>query len=207
MPTIKRSYRDVLHPALMLDSANTATALGDALMGADVAHRPDAARAPGAELLLLDCLDWAPNAACDLFTLTLCLTSSSRAPPCGCVASASSWSPSTTRPTPDRLTAEIETGRAVGQKVILLAAYRARPSAGAARRDQRARRGGLLMSPRRAMGPRRVQSTQHVVLGNAIRELRVRRDLSQETLGRRPTSTATTSARSSAARSTRPSRC
>jgi len=33
------------------------------------------------------------------------------------------------------------------------------------------------------MGPRRVQSTQHVVLGRAIRELRVRRGLSQETLG------------------------
>lgn len=120
--TIKRSYREVLHPVLMLDSANTATALGDALMGADIATGRMLRERLEAELLLLDCLAWAPNAARDLFTLTLPDEQLARAAVrlhrvgVELVAEYNETDP-------DRRTAEVEADREVGLKVVLLAAY------------------------------------------------------------------------------------
>lgn len=120
--TIKRSYRDVLHPVLTLDSANTAAALGDALMGTDITAGLMLRERLEAELLLLDDLAWEPNAVRDLFTLTLPDEQLARAAlrlhrvGVELVAEYNETEP-------DRRTAEITAGRGIGMKAILLASH------------------------------------------------------------------------------------
>jgi hypothetical protein len=70
--TIKRKDRDLLHQALVADSAMTATALGDALIGGERATGRMLRERLEAELRLLDDFAWAARQpARETFELTL----------------------------------------------------------------------------------------------------------------------------------------
>lgn len=59
--TIKSKHRDLLHPVLVADAAETATALGDALLGEDVTTGRVLRERLEAELALLDAFVWTPR--------------------------------------------------------------------------------------------------------------------------------------------------
>lgn len=120
--TIKRAYRDRLHPVLVQDCANTAVALGDALMGGAVSTGRMLRERLTAELLLLDALAWAPTVGRDLFELDLpdeqLALAAQRLHRVG-VELVAEYNETAL----DRRTAQLEADRETGIKTVLLASY------------------------------------------------------------------------------------
>lgn len=117
--TIKHEYRNMLHTALVMDCAISAMALGDALMGGDVISGQLLRERLEVELRLLDDLAWAPDAARDHFELTLSddqLARAARRLHCVGADLVAEYNATDV----DQRTVEIEAGREVGLKVVLL---------------------------------------------------------------------------------------
>lgn len=117
--TLKREYRNALHTALVMDGAISAMALGDALIGGDITSGQLLRERLDVELRLLDDLAWTPDVARDHFELTLSddqLAHAARRLHRVGVDLVAEYDATDV----DRRTAEVEAGREVGLKVVLL---------------------------------------------------------------------------------------